>query len=159
MNLVNIDEFIKTIPEDELLIIEEKNPPADSIFMPFVENPLLNAIKYTIESKNIILDPLSKKKQFEFSRFYVDVITNIKCNDNSILLLNNQQIKCNINKITLPIINMQYTSSKIEIVSDELISYDIYLFSDKLRDQLRKKRVINNEHMLFFAGGVYNLFK
>lgn len=159
MEYIDIDEFIANIPENELYIIESINPTADIVFMYFVENPKLNAVKYTMQSKNIIIDPLTKKQYFEFPRYCVDVITNIQCNDDTILLLNKQPMKCNIRNLTLPVVNMQYTSSRLEIVSDHEITYDVYLLSDELRDKLRKKRVINSENMMFFAGGTYNYNK
>lgn len=156
MDIISIDEFIANIPDDELLIISDINPSIDIIFAAFVEDPKLNAVKYTMQSKNIIIDPLTHKKYFEIPRYCVDIITNIRCNNDTIFLLNNQIRPCNISKLTLPIANMQYTTSKLEVVSEHDIIYDAYLLSDNLRDQLRKKRVINSENMLFYGGGAYN---
>lgn len=159
MIMISIDDFIANIPDDELLTIKKENPTADVIFMAFIENPKLNAIKYTMKSRNIIIDPLTKKHYFEFSRYCADVITNIRCKDDTILLLNKQPMKCKIDKLTLPVVNMQYTSSRLELVSEHDITYDVYLLSDTLREQLRKKRVTNTEGMMFFAGGVYQYNK
>lgn len=156
MDLISIDEFINSIPSDELLIIPNINPSADVIFMAFVENPKLNAVKYTMQSRNITIDPLTQKHYFEFPNYCVDIITNIRCNEDTIFLLNKQVRKCNISKLTLPIANMQYTSSKLEVVSDDYITYDAYLLSNNLRDQLIKKRTINSENMVFYKGGAYN---
>ena len=155
-DIINIDDFISQIPDNELLVVSDINPPADVLFMAFIENPELNAIKYTMQSKNIVVDPLTRNKYFEFPSYCVDIITNIRCSNDAIFLLNKQVRQCNISKLTLPIVNMQYTSSRLEVVSEHDITYDAYLLSDKLRDQLRKKRVINSEHMMFYAGGAYN---
>lgn len=151
MDTISINEFLANIPENELLIIEQENPPVDIIFMSFVENPKLNAVKYTMKSKNIFINKVS---YFEFPRYYADIITNIRCCNDTILLLNNKPIKCNISNLTLPIINMKYISSKLEIASDGDIVYDAYLLSDELRNQLIKKRIISDD-IMFFAGGIY----
>lgn len=152
---ISIDEFISNIPNDELLVIEKINPTADLVFMPFVENPKLNAVKYTMKSKNIFVDQITKKKYFEFPRYTIDIITNIKCSNDTLLVINREQMKCDVSKVTLPIFNMVYTNSKLELFSDEDITYDVYLLSDNYREYLRKKRLINNENLMFFAGGCY----
>lgn len=155
IDTISIDEFLLNIPENEILIIDNENPIIDNIITAFIENPKLNAIKYTVKTKNIFIDKITKMYYYKFPRYYVDIITNIRSIDNTILLLNNRPIKCNINNLTLPIINMQYTTSKLEITSNNVILYDVYILSNNLRDKIRKKTIINNENMIFVNKGTY----
>ncbi len=155
MEHIDIDSFILSIPSDEIIIIEKENPPADQVFMPFVENSKLNAVKYTIRSKNIY-DSMTKKYYFEFPRYCTDIVTNIRCDDN-VLVINKKEINCNIQNLSLPIFNMTYVISKLESYFNDYIIYDAYLLSDQLRNQIRKKRLINNENLMFFAGGCYQI--
>lgn len=159
MDYISIDEFIANIPNEELIILEKENPPANEIFMPFVDNPMLNAVKYTMRSNNIFVNPLTHKKTFEFPKYCSDIITNIKCADNTILLLNGKQMKCNVSNLTLPLFNMIYTKSALEVVSYNDIVYDVYLLSDTYRNKLRKKQLVNKEKLRFYAGSTYyNIF-
>lgn len=154
--MISIEGFIETIIDDNILVINDKKPSSDYILETFIKNPKLNAIKYTTKSKRIVINP-DNNNYLECPKIYTDIITNIRCNDDAIVLIDKKPINCNISKLTIPVVNMKYTTSRLEIVSEHNILFDSYVLSDTLREFFRKKRVTNCENMIFHTGSVHSL--
>lgn len=148
METFNIDEFIANIPDDKLLIINDKTElDYDDIHGSFEANPNLIAIKYTAKYET--------SNDFAFSKFRDDIVTNIRAGSIDTIVINNK--KNNINN-TLPLMVMLFTDDiKLLINEPTVIEYDAYLLSTVMRDSIRRKIITNNNGILFYAGGTYNL--
>lgn len=105
--MISVYDFLDNI--DKYIIITSKN------------NNKYDAIKVTKTSKYICIDR---------NTLHCDIINNIKCHTNTYLSINNKVYSCNINKMT---ILSSSISTKLEIVSEFDIIYDIYQLSDKLK--------------------------
>lgn len=150
MIVYDIDNIISNIPEKEILTISNNNPRYDEIFMPFINDPELNAVKYTIKTNNEYNNN-TKKYYYEFPNFYTDVITNIKTSKECRLFFNKYDHDISI---TLPIMNMKYTKPYLVFNEESDIIYDVYLFSDEIRNKYKKER-LSNKDLMFFMGGAY----
>ena len=138
-NIINIDTFLTNLSDDELLCIKDKNNlNYDDINEPFSTNTKLLAIKYKPRYET--------SQNFEISRFKYDIVTNIKTNKNTKLLIDGKEY--NINN-TLPLMVMTFTDIKIIINEPTIITYDAYLLSIRLRDNFMKKSITNNDGSLF----------
>ena len=172
--MFNIDKYILYLQEcekDIFINLDKINPDLDEILSTFIINSNLNAIKYVYE-KEIIVDEKdimydSDRNQyfynFEIPRsLSTDIITNIQCNKNIMVLFHYiNEIKCDINKLTLPIFNLQYCPIFLSILLDKntkiAIKYDVYTLNNTIRETLKNNVIINNEKLIFNNGNLEDI--
>ena len=169
-NLKNIDKFIELLyNNNEIGVIDDNNPEYDEIVTTFFINKK-DCLKYTIRKQisvyNTDIIKLDNKYYYKYTLFpltNIDIINNIKCNDNIKLFFNDQEIKTNIKFVTLPIVSMMFTEINfyIEISNYEendsvryiYLSYDCYML-----DLLFRKDYYNNvinDNGMKFNDGIY----
>jgi hypothetical protein len=171
-----INNYLENICIDK---INDKSFIIQSYFVLFPSSKMVNS-KHNINinepfenNKNIIYDKLSEcyyyNLSFNKNKYKVlDVITNIKCNYelSKIFFLYNLEIKCDINKVTLPLVSMYYTPINFLIKIDKQdninidLSFDAYTIrTSYLMNFACQSKIVNDKNLVFCNGlfiGYYN---
>lgn len=118
-------------------------------------------------NKNIIYDKLTESYYYnlylDITKYkMLDIIKNINCNYEltKLYFLHNLEIKCDINKVTLPIVNMYYIPINflIKIDKQEIINIDLSFDAYTIENGYRKcfktstKYITNDENIVFREG-------
>jgi len=175
----NIDEFLLSLKQQDIIEVNDYKsillyfiayPKLKAIkykqkFFKEFDNSLIsdyNDFNHENENEN------ENKKYFiyEIPKKYIDIISNITCfindkltTDVNLLFHNYYKINCNIYKLTLPICNLIYCTIYLCILlSNDYknikinINYDIYTLNLNIRNNLKKKMIVNNEGLVFYEG-------
>lgn len=147
------------------------------VFSSLIMYPSIQIVKYKYNitvneqfenNKNIIYDKLTESYYYNLSldkkqnNKILDIIENINCNYEitKLYFLYNLEIKCDINKVALPLFNMYYTPINflIKIDKQDIINIDLSFDAYTLRNSLRihyiknVTDITNNENMVFKKG-------
>ncbi len=162
--MFNIDIFLSNIEKYKTITLDKENVSCRDM-IEYIKSGY-DVIKYRFKYIRHLDD--NKKPELIDPFLYniilntrgVDVVTNIKCNTECEFIFNKEKINCNINSLTIPIINIHNVYPEFKIKVDTIIelSYDVYIFNNKLREEFRKYiEVTNNENLLFNENKVTKL--
>ena len=183
--LINIDEVIRN--EKNILNLDESEVPTNinrynydditnKVAAGFVLYPSAVMIKhkYNINinesfenNKNIIYDEITKSYYYNFyldtTKYkMIDIIKNINSNYKiaKLYFLHNLEIKCDINKVTLPIVNMTFVPVNLLLKIDKQdiidinLSFDNYTIENGYRKCFKTstKYITNDDNIVFKEG-------
>jgi hypothetical protein len=162
--MIDIDNYLLALDKKNILNTDIY----DDILLSFLYYPDIIAIKY---NHSVIKDISDYKSDcinncfiYELPKAYTDIINNIRCFINDVLIpLNNIKIYINdgkneytydIDDLTIPICNIIYNSIYLLILVPYIdgnikITYDQFLLPLDKRSELRKHEIINKKGIIY----------